>query len=673
MIESFKIGITVGLINHASGALALLGRDLSRADGSAQKLEASLKRIQMMTFGGAALAGAGFLGIKGIESTYEAAKTYEQAFARFQALNLGVSVNSDADKFAQSTRIMGASATDLITTLTDLHTVMGDFNNAKAVAPLIAKMEFANKAVFDKAGVKFDQKQALDLAKVIELRGGFRSSDEMMLQADFSQHVMSGTGGRVMPSDYLSFLGTGGVPARLQSNDVFYYQMEPLIQAMKGGGSAVGAGLRAAYQNLGQGRTTTRSAKELERLDLLKPNMVEYDKIGRVKQIKPGGVKGGDLVGSDPMEFLKTVLLPAFAAHGITSDKDIINEFATVFSNPRAAALYSTLFQQMDKIDKNMAINRKAAGITDLEKQAENTPAGVEIKAEKAWENLRIQLGLKIIPLVVPMIDKLANGLQFLAGVAERHPTATAWIMGTAGALSVLALAGGSALLVAAGFSMIGLALPGLAIGLGSMMPHLAAIGLIIGGTIFIAKNWESAMQGYSLAWKYYSKEFVRWWEWQKTAAMDKIDQMKAALSEKWKGITDAWDNGLKMISSSVFALFDRIAKSLPNFMQPTAPHVEGKIDDPSAADDTRKVHLPMPPPLTTNTAIPPYYSASNVPPDASRADPSAGPRKVTIENNIHLDGRQIAKTTADHWLSEMNGPAAGRTSFDPRMSFVQP
>lgn len=448
MTELYKIGVTVALVNQASFGLAALARDFSRTDAEAKKLEATFKSIKMLTLAGGILTGAGILGIKGLESTYDAAKKYEQAFSRFKSLNLGDGVNADANKFAQSTRVMGTSATDLITTLTDLHTVMGDFGNAKAMAPLIARMEFANKAVFD-VGSKFDTSQALSLAKVIELRGGFRSPEEMNKEADFAQHVMSGTGGRVMPSDYLAFMKTGGVAARLQNNDTFFYQMEPLIQEL--GGNRVGTGLMSAYQNLAQGRTTTRTAKELMRLGLVDPKMVEYSTTGQLKQIKPGGVAGGDMVGSDPMAFLKTILLPAFKSHGIVTDQAIINEIGTVFTNRTAAAIYTTLFQQMDKVVKNSGIDRNAMGIAELDKVADSTPEGQTIKAEKAWENLKIQLGLRIVPIVVPMIGRLADGLESLALFAERNPGLTTTVMGTATALTALAAVGGSLLLARAG------------------------------------------------------------------------------------------------------------------------------------------------------------------------------------------------------------------------------
>lgn len=480
MINAFRIGITVSLVNQGSAGLGILTRDFIKADAAAKSFETRLKSIKMMTLGGAALFGAGFLGLKGIEGLYNAAKGYEQAFARFQTLDLGGEINKQADQFARGTRVMGTSATDLMTTLTSLHTVLGNFGEARDLAPLIAKMEFANKAVFGDSplGHKFDDRAAQAMAKVVEMRGGFRSEAEMMRQVDFMQHVMSGTGGMVMPADYLTFMKTGGLAARLQSNEVFYYQMEPLIQEM--GGFRTGTALMSAYQNLAQGRTTQRTAMELLRLGLIPDRkMLEFSTTGKLLRIKPGGVAGGDLVGTDPMQFLQTVLLPAFAKHGITSRQAVENEIGTLFTNRTAAGLFTLLYQQQQKIAKNIGIDTNAAGVKEVTAEAENTPLGREIKAQKAWENLRIELGLTVIPLILPMLTHLATALQFLADVARDHPYLASFLTWTATGLSALAVVGGGLLLAKAGFDTVLLFLRAITLPVTSIavVPGLATLG----------------------------------------------------------------------------------------------------------------------------------------------------------------------------------------------------
>lgn len=507
MIEAFKVGITIALMNKASGVLGLIAKDFSRTDAQAQKFKRSLKEIGMLTIGGGVLAGVGMAGLGVVHRWVDAATAYEQAFARFRALNLGDTVNRDANKFAQATSLMGVSATDLMTTVTDLHTVFGRYDHAKALAPLIAQMEFANKAVYGDA-TKFNGSQALAMGRVIEMRGGFKSEADMRAQADFMQKVISGTGGRVMPSDYLAFIKTAGTAARgkMMGDNTFYMQMEPLIQEM--GGSRVGTGLMSAFQNYAQGRTTVRAARELMRLGLVDPKMAEFNSLGQLNRIKPGGAKGADLLTASPKDFIQNVLLPAFAKHGITGEKAVMNEIAAVFTNRTAASLLSLMYLQAAKIDKNMAVTAKAKGVNAIIAEGQKTPMGIQDRANKAWENVKIQFGLAVLPIILPAIEKLANGLQYLAKAAQAHPTITKMFaisfMGLSALLVVIggiaAVAGSIMLIaVAVGGSVsagVALAIAGIATGIALLggaivawWPKIVNFFKMIGG--FAGKAWD--------------------------------------------------------------------------------------------------------------------------------------------------------------------------------------
>lgn len=599
MIEAFRVGITIALMNRASSVLGIIARDFAKTDAQAQRLKRTLKDIGLLTIGGAVVGGLGMAGLHAVGKWYEAATAYEQAFARFKALNLGEAVNRDADKFAQATNLMGVSATDLMQTVTDLHTVFGNYDHARAMAPLIARMEFANKAVFGDA-TRFDSAQALTMGKVIEMRGGFRSEEEMKRQADFMQHVMTGTGGRVLPSDYLAFLKTSGVSGRLQANDAFYYQMEPLIQEM--GGARVGTGLMSAYNNLGQGRTTVRTARELMRLGLVDPKMVEFNKLGQLNRIMPGGVKGGDLVAADPLNFLRNVLLPAFAKKGITGEKAILNEIATIFTNRTAASLFSLIFLQASKIDKNMRVNRNALGIAGITKEGDNTPLGMQLRAEKAWENFKIQLGLKVIPIVLPMIEKLANGLQYLAMTAQKHPGLTKWLVLSFMGLSALAVAIGGIAVVAGGIMLLAAAVGG-SVGAGMALVIAGiATGLTLLGAAIVA--WWPQISKF-FGW--IAEKAGSFWKW---AVTDPAHKFHLAL------------NQMEGIDSSGHATGSRFA--------------QGRSGAPTA-------------------------SALN------------SPAPWTVQTNVNLDGKVLARALTKVQGNAASGPSTGPSLSDTRIAPMLP
>ena len=473
MLDAYKIGITVALTNNVSKALTLIGKDFAKTDAQALKLKLTLKEIKKLTFGGLILGGAGYAGIKMLESGYESAKKYEQVLAQFKALNLGDAINKDADKFARGANIMGASATDLIGTVRDLHTALGDYGMSKAIAPQIAQMKYANQVVFGGHGMDFSERQLQSMEKIIEMKGGFKSPQAFLAQADMMQKVISGTGGMVKPSDYLQFIKTAGVSGRLLSNEMFYYTMEPLIQEMTGG--RVGTGTMSAYNNLAQGRSTNRAATEMMKLGILDPKGVLYNKIGNVKQINPGALKGMDEYTSNPYQWMKDVLLPSMAKRGITAEKDILNEMGVIFGNRTGSSLFSLMFLQQEKIAKNMVISKNAMGREALVALAQKTPEGAEKALGLAWENLKIASGEVIVPIVVPALLKLSEMIRQLGKVIDQHPVRFKYLIEGFAGLSAALMIGGSVLILTAALKGLGL-LIGLSGGAGSLVGTIGGL-----------------------------------------------------------------------------------------------------------------------------------------------------------------------------------------------------
>jgi hypothetical protein len=493
MVEAYKVGITIALTNKVSQGLNLIRLDMKKTDAQAIALKATLKEIKLLGIGGAILGGIGYAGLHALGKTIDAAKEYQQALAQFKSLNLGDAINSQADKFARGSSVIGASATDLMRTTRDLTTVLGDFGLAQQIAPGFAQLKFANQAVYGGHGMDFSEPQLRSLEKIIEMKGGFKSAPDFLAQAGMMQQVIAGTGGMVKPSDYLAFIKTAGVAGRLLSNQSFYYGMEPLIQEM--GGNRVGTGLMSAYNNLAQGRSTVRAATELMKLGLLDPSMVEYTKIGTIKQVRPGALKDTAGFGSNPYQWMQEVLLPAMRARGITSESGVLAEMGVLFGNRTASSLFSLMFLQQEKIAKNMKLSQNAMSTDELIKLARSSPQGAEEALSKAWENLKIASGEALIPIIIPALNALASVLRLIGSEAARHPYLfNTLIYGFAG-LSAALLFSGSVLILKAAFLGLRIAVPllttplsalaalplaGIASGLGLVVAALAALAPIV-------------------------------------------------------------------------------------------------------------------------------------------------------------------------------------------------
>ncbi|MFC6519756.1 hypothetical protein ACFQAT_08170 [Undibacterium arcticum] len=236
-------------------------------------------------------AGVGMLSL--FKAPLEEAKKFQTETAKFASLGFGDAVTGQAVKFATGMNTVGTSARDNLTLLSDAMAVFKNLEHAEFAAPIMAKMKFANEAVFGQKGGEHSTK-FMDMLKVIEFRGGLSSEKEFATQANFVQQVISGSRNRVDATQLLQALKTGGVGLSQRSNKDFYLGAEPLIQEF--GGQRYGTGAMSIYQNLVQARGTKTAQAELYRLGLLNKDMVEFNKMGELKKALPGSFMGSNIL-----------------------------------------------------------------------------------------------------------------------------------------------------------------------------------------------------------------------------------------------------------------------------------------------------------------------------------------------------------------------------------------
>ncbi|WP_230405022.1 phage tail tape measure protein [Undibacterium rugosum] len=395
-----------------------------------EQVSAAKKRMEQTRANAGNMAATGIgmtmtgvaMGAPVIKSLNEA-KHFETEIQRIHALGMGDKISNDAIKFSQAMKTYGTSSLENLELMRDSLTVFADLHHAEMVLPTLAKMKFANAAMYrEEEGAEKGQ-TFMNMLKVIELRGGLASKDKFEHEANLVQKVLTATGGRVGPNEWLNFIKTGGVAAKSLKDEAFFYKMEPLIQEM--GGNRVGTGLMSAYANLYQGHTTVRAAQEMGRLDLLDPTKVEYNKIGMIKQIKPGALAGGDMLKSDPMAWLETVLLPKLAAKGITEQEQIKDAIATIMTNRTASNLFTQMYLQREQIHKNERLNAGAADIDTTHKRAKTTAHGQEIEALSRIHSAQKEIGEQVLPVYSSALQKLASILSSVTGFMKEHTTTT--------------------------------------------------------------------------------------------------------------------------------------------------------------------------------------------------------------------------------------------------------
>ncbi|RQX99771.1 hypothetical protein [Burkholderia stagnalis] len=427
-------------------ALTERDRKLAAARG---KMQAMQGVAGGMAIGGYAARSTGMRMLGGLGGTLDEAKKMTNERARITALGLGDQATQDAEKYVRAMNMMGVSTSDNMTLMRDALSIFADEHHAQMVMPTLAKMKFANEALFGAEDAHANEEKFMNMLKVIELRGGTKDEATFKNEANMVQKVLSATGGRVGGDEWRNFIQTGGVAAKQMRQDAFYYQMEPLIQEM--GGHGVGTGLMSAYSNVYQGKTTVRASQEMMNLGLVDKKNVEYNKIGMIKRIKPGALLGGDLFKASPLEWLEKVLLPQMAKKGITDPDKVKDMISTIFTNRTAANLFSTMYMQRDQIHKNEKLNRGAYGIDDAAKLAALQTQGKENDLLAKGRDLRREIGERIAPLYNAALDKTREILGGLISLIQRHGAAAKVILSVLAAFAALLVVMGTFTIVLAG------------------------------------------------------------------------------------------------------------------------------------------------------------------------------------------------------------------------------
>ena len=432
MSDAYKIGVSVVLGNLMSAELMKIIGQLGVADKATMSFASKVG----LASGAILVLGAAIKG--GVDE----ARKFQIEATRFASLGFGDAVNTQAQEFAKGMRTLGTSSTENMALVSDAMAVFKNLDHAEMAAPFMAKMKFANETLYGAESGGANDKKLMDMLKVIEFRGGLNSDAEFQAQGNAVQQVINGSRNRVDATQLLMALKTGGVSLSRLSNEAFYLDSEPLIQEF--GGSRYGTANMSAYQNLVMMRTTQQTLTELMRLNLLDKDKVEFNSYtGKVKRAQPGAFKGAKVLEEEgDLAFLEKVLLPAFAAKGITSDEAIIQEIGRIFSNRTASGLFARVYQQRATLLNQETANRKAMNADQTAQAADATLDGQIKEMDAQWHTLEQRFGGVILPYLISLLKGLNEGFEWLEhspaipkffdamlGADKDHPsTWTSWI-----------------------------------------------------------------------------------------------------------------------------------------------------------------------------------------------------------------------------------------------------
>lgn len=465
MFEAYKVAVRLSLINDVSPILTVLTRDLSKTNVEVGAVNASLKAmhqrlddIKRLGLAGGVLAGIGAAGLAAFKGPIEAAREYELTLTRFKTLNLGDAVNRQADQFARGANLMGVSAKDLMQTMSESVGLFGSFDMAKKLAPVLAQLNAANSAIFKGKVGELDEGSTRGLMKFIDRRGGTHDAASFMRNLDLAEKLVTGSGGFVQFRDLDQFSQQGGTAFRGLS-DAGVLNMALLLQEQ--GGARAGTSFMSLYQNLIGGRTPKKTMALLQEYGLGHIEMQEHATVGgkSLKSMVMTDIASRDLLQTNPPEWMRTVFLPALAAHGVTKEGDILRVTNDLLSNRTASNQASIMTTQLLQILRDANLAKNAMGYDQVVKAYSDDPNSKFANLQARWADAMRELGTIVLPVAIKGVQGLTTICEKIIKFSEDWPVVTKGLVGMFGVLSAAALAGGTIALARAGFQGLDLIL----------------------------------------------------------------------------------------------------------------------------------------------------------------------------------------------------------------------
>ncbi len=653
--EAYSVAIRLRLIDSVStgligmaGQFSAFNRHVGMSEDKLKALEGQLKRIKLLGFIGGAAVAAGIGGLELLSAPLKAAREYELAFTKFKTLNLGDSVNQQADQFARSANLMGVSTTQLMTTMSESVGLFGSYAEAQKLAPKIAQLNAANSAIFQGKIGEIDEGATRALMKFIDRRGGTKDEASFDRNLNLAEKMVTGSGGFIKFQDLATFSQSGGTAFRSLSDEGIM-NMSLLLQEQ--GGAKAGTAMMSIYQNLIAGRTPKKTMELLQDFG--------FGKVGETVSGTVGGKRStttkftlydkySQMLQADPVAFFRDMVVPQLAAHGITGDRDILKTINDMLSNRNASGQASIMSTQIIQAIRDANLTKNAMGVGQVEDAFKKDPNARWLDLMTKYKNLMIEIGEAALPLATKAISGLIDVVQGITNFAREFPALTRGLVVGFGVLSGLIATGGVIALTTAAFKSLGLVIglvkdAGLLLSIGpALLGALGPLGLVATAIITLGAA------GY---------ELYKHWAWVKGLVGSddsKTDHAGKHLIYRVSGKDriPVWVNDIPQSSHQGEHLSRRASGKGSIF--------EWVKDEKNAINPVG----PSPQSLFGGNPLDKNGGSSVVKPGTKLS--------VVIPVQINMDGRAVASVVTKHQVGFM-GSQGGMSGFDPSQMLLAP
>ena len=469
MYEAYSVAVKLTLINQVSAGLGMISKQFGVTSAEATVLQSKLNSIKLMGLTGAAMAGAGFMGLGLISKVIKPASEYvhQLNIMNMQGLKQKEIAEAIGDAWKNTSTVITTNATGNLRTMLDLRNLLGTMEHAQMALPIVTKMQ----AVFESSTSKSIAGNAGDFAysmvKALDVIGAATNLPELTRQASMMSKAIMATQGRVTPAAMQSAFQYAR-QARYGWNDEFKYEILPaFIQEYAGGKGGSGGGSRgvgpmfaAMYRMTNQGYINKKSMAELVSLGLVSSGSALKT---TTSGTTVGPMKNWQEASSNPFLWVQNTLVPAIKAkygQNLTKEELIQHINMITRGNQLAGAAMLEMAVKAINFTREQTNIRRTMSYEDAYKSSvKNDPDLAWRAVHEQWKNVKTAIGAAIVPTLIPFLMNVAVGFNSIANIIKEYPHITGTIVFAFGALSGAMAFSGTIWTLYAGFKALQLVL----------------------------------------------------------------------------------------------------------------------------------------------------------------------------------------------------------------------
>lgn len=483
--------------DQASAALALVGKRMLGVDIQANKLTGSMNRLKVAAGGALALvAGVGVL--KSMAPILEAGnKRIQQENAMIMKGWERVRIaKAEAAAWETTNKILNTSVTQNMAAYQHMRAALFSDADTQRLLPTVQMMTSVIRAGKRTNGDEVSDVQARNMAFEVIRAGEFSglASDMQRMERVIGgwTSAMVASNFQVGPEDFMAAAKFTRGAANTMDDNMLVHVLPTLISDLKnvtGGASQAGTAIKWAQKLLVSGRGDQKSEKAMVKWGLAAPDGIEYNKAGQIIGIKAGGVMGSDIAQRNLYDYFSQVYLPQIAKRGvdINDENAVARVNAEIFGGNAIMKMMAdmlTLPENRARFVRDKDAQLGVMKLEDAQKLLMRKDLGTaKDAAAMQWDNVKAEMGKALMPMVVPLIAKFAEGLNVIANVFKQHPLLPRTLMIVAVAVGVALTALGAAALAAAVVFAAPFVIAGAKI--------MAVTAVVVAAGMFLLAKWD--------------------------------------------------------------------------------------------------------------------------------------------------------------------------------------